>query len=66
MRARWLLFVLVLLSAAPAFAAPVRPMTIVQWLNDETRSAQLVVLGQVAENAYPNPQTGRVEALLKV
>lgn len=65
MRARWLTL-LTLLLAAPAWADAVRPMTIVQWLNDETRSSQLVVLGQVAQDAYPNPQTGRVTALLKV
>jgi hypothetical protein len=41
-------------------------MTVIEWLNHEARNCQLVVLGQVVSNAYPDQATGRVRANLKV
>ncbi|MNT13420.1 hypothetical protein D3C72_1483900 [compost metagenome] len=68
-----LLTTLSLSLAAPALAyepAPgadvTRVMSVIEWLNHEVRQSDLVVLAQVQSNAYPNPQTGRVQAVVKV
>jgi hypothetical protein len=65
--------ILALLFASPALAyAPTpgpdvtRVMTVIEWLNTEVRQSDLVVLGQVQSTVYPHPQTGRVQAVLKV
>ncbi|MDB5101292.1 MAG: hypothetical protein JWM80_5713 [Cyanobacteria bacterium RYN_339] len=43
-----------------------RVMSVIEWLNTETRNSELAVLGQVVANGYPNAATGRVKVTLKV
>jgi hypothetical protein len=50
----------------PALPDTPRVMSVIEWLNQETRNSELVVLGQVVANSYPNAATGRVKATLKV
>jgi hypothetical protein len=67
-----------LIVASLLFAAPVcaqeepqnpntpRVMSVIEWLDQEVRNAQLAVIGQVLANSYPDPSTGRVRATLRV
>jgi hypothetical protein len=72
-RAATFLAVSSLLFAAPVRAqeeprAPDGPrvVSVIEWLDHEVRNAQLVVIGQVLGNAYPDQATGRVRATLRV
>lgn len=51
--------------AAPA-RAEVRVLSVLGWLNEEVKESQLAVLGQVQNNAYPDPQGGRMKVALLV
>lgn len=65
----WWLSLLVLLSclALPAQAGPTpKVMSIIEWMNHETRMSDLIVLGQVSSDAAPHAQSGEVRAVLKV
>lgn len=68
---------LLFLGAGPALAAPALPpssvdgpppaeVTLLGWLNMETRMADAIVLGRVEASAYPHPQTLDVRVPLRV
>lgn len=41
-------------------------MTIIEWLNQETRNSTLVLIGQVQNNAYADPENGTIRVPLLV
>lgn len=49
----------------PSLAQTPRVMSVIEWMDQEVRNCQLVVIGQVLASAYPDASTGRVRANLK-
>lgn len=47
-------------------ASPPVEMSLLAWLNAETRMAHAIVLGQAEASAYPHPQTRDVRAPLRI
>lgn len=51
--------------AAPAHAQP-RVLSVLGWLNEQVKESEMAVLGQAQNNAYPDPQGGKMKVALLV